>query len=199
MGEGKCIMTGSETVFASHPSRMDMAAEHYPFCVVWCPIPLISWVLPFVGHVGICDSKGRIHDFEGSHCIGVDTMLFGNPVKYWDVSALCIPSMRLQNGEVALKEATDFDAVLNQVTTHFRKTQQYNFFTNNCHSFVASVLQGNRAVPGRAWNMFWVMWGVLAHGRYVSLGRLLRAHLPFAIIITLLVLCTMFLKNTQQA
>jgi hypothetical protein len=26
----------------------------YPFCIVWTPLPLISWFLPFIGHVGIC-------------------------------------------------------------------------------------------------------------------------------------------------
>ncbi|KAF8288329.1 hypothetical protein TcBrA4_0016280 [Trypanosoma cruzi] len=62
------------------PPRIDPSEEHYPFCIVWTPIPVLSWIFPFIGHVGICDSAGRIHDFEGPYHIGVDKMLFGNPV-----------------------------------------------------------------------------------------------------------------------
>ena len=32
----------------------------FPHCIVWTPIPLISWLVPFVGHMGICTSKGVI-------------------------------------------------------------------------------------------------------------------------------------------
>jgi hypothetical protein len=24
----------------------------YPYCILWSPIPLITWILPFVGHTG---------------------------------------------------------------------------------------------------------------------------------------------------
>jgi hypothetical protein len=31
--------------------------ELFPFCIVWTTIPIISWLLPFVGHTGI----GKYH------------------------------------------------------------------------------------------------------------------------------------------
>ena len=34
--------------------------RQFPYCIVWTPIPLISWLLPFVGHMGVCSSKGTI-------------------------------------------------------------------------------------------------------------------------------------------
>ena len=54
----------------------------YPFCIVWTPLPVISWFLPIIGHVGICTSEGIIHDFGGSRFISVNKMTFGNPYKY---------------------------------------------------------------------------------------------------------------------
>lgn len=57
--------------------------NRYPFSIVWGTLPLISyiifyfyflifrWFLPFIGHVGIADSKGKIHDFAGSYYISV--------------------------------------------------------------------------------------------------------------------------------
>jgi hypothetical protein len=43
---------------------VDVSRSRYPFCIVWQPLPVITWILPFVGHTGICNSKGVIHDFQ---------------------------------------------------------------------------------------------------------------------------------------
>ncbi len=42
----------------------------FPHCIVWTPIPVITWFMPFVGHMGICDSAGTIHDFAGARFQG---------------------------------------------------------------------------------------------------------------------------------
>ncbi|MCB0370240.1 MAG: DUF778 domain-containing protein [Bdellovibrionales bacterium] len=26
----------------------------FPFCIVWTAIPCLSWLLPVIGHTGIC-------------------------------------------------------------------------------------------------------------------------------------------------
>jgi hypothetical protein len=44
---------------------IDHATQRYPYCVVWTPLPVISWLLPFIGHTGIADSRGCIYDFAG--------------------------------------------------------------------------------------------------------------------------------------
>ena len=43
----------------------------YKNCIVWASIPVVTWILPFVGHSGIADSKGIIHEFAGSYNIEV--------------------------------------------------------------------------------------------------------------------------------
>ncbi len=35
-------------------STMDFRYQRFPFCIVWTPIPLLTWILPMIGHVGIC-------------------------------------------------------------------------------------------------------------------------------------------------
>jgi hypothetical protein len=45
--------------------------EYYPLCIVWSPIPLLSWLFPFIGHAGIVTSEGIIHDFAGSYTVNV--------------------------------------------------------------------------------------------------------------------------------
>ena len=49
----------------------DPSRDRYPFCVVWTGLPLITSCLPFIGHLGIGDSQGRIWDFPGPYSIGV--------------------------------------------------------------------------------------------------------------------------------
>jgi hypothetical protein len=33
---------------------IDKTINRYPFCIVWTPLPLISWFIPIIGHTGIC-------------------------------------------------------------------------------------------------------------------------------------------------
>jgi hypothetical protein len=33
---------------------LDIKRNRFPFCIVWTPLPLISWFLPIIGHTGIC-------------------------------------------------------------------------------------------------------------------------------------------------
>jgi hypothetical protein len=40
--------------------------DHFPMCVVWSPIPMLSWLLPVSGHLGMVDSAGVVSDFAGS-------------------------------------------------------------------------------------------------------------------------------------
>ena len=47
--------------------RVDPERDVYPFCIVWTPIPGLTWLLPFVGHMGVCDSAGVTHDFAGPY------------------------------------------------------------------------------------------------------------------------------------
>lgn len=47
-------------------NEINFKSHRYPFCIVWTPIPLITWLLPFIGHMGIATSMGRIRDFAGN-------------------------------------------------------------------------------------------------------------------------------------
>ncbi|XP_023670649.1 uncharacterized protein [Paramormyrops kingsleyae] len=71
--------------------KIDPDKSRFPYCIVWTPIPGLSWLLPFIGHMGICTSSGVIRDFAGPYCVSEDDMAFGRPTKYWrlDVSKVC--------------------------------------------------------------------------------------------------------------
>lgn len=58
--EKQAVLSGD---FQSAP--VDPEHNRYPFCIVWCPLPVISLFIPFIGHLGIADSKGlkQSHSF----------------------------------------------------------------------------------------------------------------------------------------
>ena len=62
-------------------AKIDPDRARFPFCIVWTPLPLISWLLPFIGHTGIAMSDGVIHDFSGPYCITIDDLAFGETHK----------------------------------------------------------------------------------------------------------------------
>ena len=62
--------------------KIDLERQRFPYCIVWTPIPCITWIFPSIGHAGICTSEGIIHDFAGPYFVSVDNMAFGNPTKY---------------------------------------------------------------------------------------------------------------------
>ena len=56
--------------------------KRFPLCIVWTPLPLITWLLPCIGHTGIGDTKGILHDFAGPYYVSVDDLAFGETHKY---------------------------------------------------------------------------------------------------------------------
>ena len=52
------------------------------FNILWSPLPFISWFGPFIGHLGIADSRGIASDFQGLYYVWDDgRMAFGNPTR----------------------------------------------------------------------------------------------------------------------
>ena len=49
------------------PASIDVARSRFPYAIAWSPLPLITWVIPFIGHMGLCDAQGRVHDFAGPY------------------------------------------------------------------------------------------------------------------------------------
>lgn len=37
---------------------INLRTQRFPHCIVWTPLPPITWLLPFIGHMGIADKHG---------------------------------------------------------------------------------------------------------------------------------------------
>ncbi len=169
-----------------------LGAERFPACVVWTPIPCITWILPFVGHMGICDSNGVCFDFAGPYYISEDNLSFGVATRYFSVLHYIFPEQNyhvrnLSDGgwEIRLTNPTamppaqrldEFDRAVHKMTDKFRRTMMYNFFTKNCHSFTACVLEEDDR--DASWNMVVLATKMFFTGRFVSFCRFLWSVLP---------------------
>lgn len=76
-----------ESSTASTSLEIDMQKDRYPYSIVWTPLPLITWLIPIVGHMGIAYSDGIITDFAGPYYVSKDSMAFGRPTKYWQLDS----------------------------------------------------------------------------------------------------------------
>ncbi|CCW60984.1 unnamed protein product [Phytomonas sp. EM1] len=174
------------------PPRINLMQNRYPFCIVWTSIPIISWIFPFIGHVGICDSEGRIYDFQGTCHIVTDRMLFGYPLKYWDISHIYVPSFYNRpkdsvnfDDDKIQDEINAYDAAISLTKGHFCLAEHYNFFTNNCHSFVAACLNRQTIRPQRE-NMLTICLGIALHSKYTSWSACAAVYAPLIILVVLL-------------
>lgn len=64
---------------------IDPKNAKFPCCLVWNPFPVVSWLAPFIGHVGICREDGTVLDFSGSYCVNVDDFAFGPVARYLEL------------------------------------------------------------------------------------------------------------------
>ena len=147
--------------------------EDLSFTILWSPLPPITWLIPFIGHVGIADSNGVASDFRGPYFVGDDgRMAFGAPTR-----ALKIDIGDLPGGSERWDEAiTEANAIYRE--------RMHNICCDNCHSHVANAL--NR-MPIRApigkWNMVIICFDIFFRGRFLSWGAVLMQFGPFAVLL----------------
>mmetsp|Transcript_12988 Transcript_12988/g.39313 ORF Transcript_12988/g.39313 Transcript_12988/m.39313 type:complete len:166 (-) Transcript_12988:229-726(-) len=146
--------------------------ECFPYCLIWTPLPLITWILPFVGHMGICDSSGTIHDFASPFHINRGRLTFGDPTRY------------IQMTEVG---RDSWDRAVEAARCEYSQGHTYDFCSDNCHCFVAQALNRMQYGGRRNWNMVSLATLLFFRGKHVGLGGVLRTWLPFTLLCTIAV------------
>jgi hypothetical protein len=61
---------------------VDVKNARFPYCLVWTPLPVIAWLVPFFGHVGICREDGIILDYGIASNVNINRLAFGSTAKY---------------------------------------------------------------------------------------------------------------------
>ncbi|KAI4381741.1 hypothetical protein MLD38_007787 [Melastoma candidum] len=172
----------------SHSALIDPSRARFPYCIVWSPLPVISWFIPFIGHVGICREDGVILDFAGPNFVCVDNFTFGAATRYIQITpekCSSLPAVsefdednRGSKDEHG-RDLMTWDNALRKATQEFQHLN-YNLFTCNCHSFVANNLNRLGFRFGR-WNVVNLAILFLSEGRWVNKGAIIKTILPFCI------------------
>ncbi|XP_035722091.1 transmembrane protein 222-like [Vespa mandarinia] len=153
--------------------------QRFPFCIVWTPLPIITYLIPFIGHMGICTSTGVIRDFAGPYHVAEDHMAFGKPIKYWQLQYTKAKG-GVQGWDMAVSEASEI-----------YKTRMHNLFFDNCHSHVAKALNLMAYDNSTNWNMVKLAAFILVKGKYVNFYGFLKNWLPFFILVIIIMILDM--------
>ncbi|KAK1340320.1 hypothetical protein QTO34_018888, partial [Cnephaeus nilssonii] len=164
--------TDQKQFSGSGGGAMDVERSRFPYCVVWTPIPVLTWFFPIIGHMGICTSTGVIRDFAGPYFVSEDNMAFGKPVKYW----------KLDPARVYASGPNAWDTAVHDASEEY-KHRMHNLCCDNCHSHVALALNLMRYNNSTNWNMVTVCFFCLLYGKYVSVGAFVKTWLPFVLLL----------------
>ncbi|KAK2711774.1 transmembrane protein 222-like [Artemia franciscana] len=147
--------------------------NRYPHCIVWTPIPVLTWLFPIIGHMGIATTEGVIRDFAGPYYVNEERMAFGDPVKFWQLDL-----NKIEGKSVA------YDSSISASAEEY-KNHMHNLCCDNCHSFVALALNNMGYHGKNNWNMVSILFYFVVHSRYISAVSVLKTWVPFVLFVTL--------------
>ena len=148
--------------------KIDIKNDRYPYCIVWTPIPLITYLIPSIGHTGICTSSGIIHDFAGSYTISIDNFSFGNVTKYIQLN---LTKNEQKVWDNAIKKGDEIYS-----------NEEHNLCLNNCHSHVAYVLNLIKYKGKNNYTMVHIWWMLILKGKYTGFLGFFKSYIGFIII-----------------
>mmetsp|Transcript_23320 Transcript_23320/g.32616 ORF Transcript_23320/g.32616 Transcript_23320/m.32616 type:complete len:216 (-) Transcript_23320:59-706(-) len=161
--------------------KIDTERELYPYAIVWGPLPCITWCLPCVGHMGIGDSTGRVHDFAGPYCVNTNRFMTGRVVRYWQLEKHHIKVLS-ERGD----PAKVWDRALAEGDRKYSGLM-HNICCQNCHHHTSQCARNAGLRIG--WFQAAVL--VLLKGSSVSWDRTAFAFGPFILLFTFILLMSL--------
>ena len=164
----------SFSVSQSTKDSKDISPQNncFPYCIVWTPIPLLTYIIPSIGHTGIANSTGIIHDFAGSFYVSIDDFAFGKPTKYIQL-------------DLSEQEKYEYDRAIEKGDNKYNM-EEHNLCINNCHSHVAYVLNQIKYKGRTNYTMVDIWWMLIYKGRYISFFSFIKTYIGFLIFILVL-------------
>lgn len=164
--------------------EVDVDSDRWPYCIVWTPLPVVTWFVPIIGHTGIANSKGIIYDFSDDYNVSVDNFSFGKPTKYYQFQ----PESMSHYGNSPEER---WDKAIQETSDYYSRTRHSLFF-NNCHQYIAGVLNKVRYSGRTDWTQTEVWWKITFRSTYTGFLGFIRQWWPFTvIIIAVIVFCSL--------
>eukprot|EP01065_Artemidia_motanka_P028109 TRINITY_DN33343_c0_g1_i1.p1 TRINITY_DN33343_c0_g1~~TRINITY_DN33343_c0_g1_i1.p1 ORF type:complete len:200 (+),score=31.07 TRINITY_DN33343_c0_g1_i1:84-683(+) len=161
----------------------DFAKQRFPHCIVWTPIHPITWFLPFVGHMGICDSRGVIYDFTGAVC--ADELAFGETTRYLPLKPAKVRGAQTQLLQADSAEAAKrrcWDGAIVKSNEVYEHKLHCMVCGSDCHSHVARALNEMRYAGHGHWNKVTLAAWIFFCGRHVGWAGVVKTWLGAALV-----------------
>ena len=174
---GRHAMIASADPESQQPDVLNATVP--PGSIAWTPIQPITCCIPAIGHMGITDSKGYLHDWHGCPISAnhPKQMLFGEPSRY----------VRLVSfGDDASRKR--WDDAIEQADNEYARHIHMMGCGHDCHSHVARVLNLLRYGGCAVHNKVELAAAVFFCGRHTSVSGALKTWVPFLIFIVLVVI-----------
>lgn len=183
--EPLCQASSASSLQTSTPQALlatsGIQQERLAYTIVWSPLPPITWLIPFIGHTGICNSNGVASDFRGPYTVGDDgRMAFGAPTR-----ALRIINKGNGGSSISIT-AQQWDDAIREANVEYGG-RMHNICCDNCHSHVAYALNlmSVSAYGVQKWDMVKIAALVFFRADFLSRGAILQQFLPFLLVLTL--------------
>ena len=184
---------------------------------------MIRWLLPFIGHMGICDSEGKVHDFAGPYHIGVRARITLHtshctpmhplwPLTYTvplfgllrlQLDNFMVPVTRFMPIDMDLLASTSTSTSPSSLAHRWDASidtadahfsqQMHNICCNNCHHHTAMALQEMGLGSGYGTQVA-LACKMLLYGRWKSTSAMLCTLAPFLVVATIVVLATVLTR-----
>ena len=168
------IISKDTNLDLSLKNDINLESSIFPYCIVWTPIPIITYIIPTIGHSGIGDSNGLIHDYANSYYVKVFDFSFGKPTKYLKL-------------DLTKEEKINYDKAIEKADNKF-SNEKYYFFRNNCHHHVSFVLNELNYNGRKNYSIASIWWMLITKGKFVSFCGFCKTYCGFFIIILIIVL-----------
>ena len=153
----------------SEASRLE---SPWPCSILWTPIHPITWVFPFVGHLGITDAAGRLHDWGGGPIAPCHPrrMMFGAPARFIQFRP---------------RDREAWDAAIARADNEYLDYIHCMLCGSDCHSHVARALNILRVGGCACHNKVVLAAAVFFCGRHTGVAGFVNTWFGFAILLTI--------------
>jgi len=178
---------------ANNRSMLEPSRDYFPLCIVWTPIPCLTWLIPVVGHLGIVTSEGIVNDFAGPYFIhkSKSRTAFGNITKYYKINPNS--DIRVDKNEENGKQIEKWDEAVD-CSSQTYEGMVHMLLWNNCHSHVAMALNKLHFRGMSHWNTFFLICFMCLFSRYVSWKRLFFTWAPFLCLVGIIVFISFIVR-----
>ncbi|VUZ48053.1 unnamed protein product [Hymenolepis diminuta] len=172
--EGDKLRDLPDVEMSTTNDKINDRTHRYPHSLVWTPLPIITWLFPLIGHIGITNSKGIIYDFVRPYHINEDNMGFGWPTRY------------LQLDMESVGGAANWDRAVYEANTVY-KGRMHNLCCDNCHSHVAYALNEMGYKGSTGWNMYSIGLLIAFRSKFLGCLSFLKTFGPFLVMLSIII------------